>query len=126
MACPIWYDLFADEAFYSRLAEVKRGGLTAIGMCGDRLKGRNYAVLTVNDDGIVVHAEQFSGWTVFARLRQQPDIEGMSLAQLRQDDVDLPVSDRLRVAFRNAAEDLWKAQNGKPEEEEAIPANGFA
>lgn len=108
--------------FYKRLAHVKRNGVTAIGMCGDRFKGRNYAVLTVDQEGNIVHAEQFSGWTVFARLRPQPALEGLTLAQVRNENLNLPISARILEAFQNAADDLWVALYGEQEEEEAIAA----
>jgi glucitol operon activator protein len=96
--------------FYSRLKEVRRGGLTAVGLGGGQYKGRSYAVLTVNSFGTIVHAEQFDGWTVFARLKPVPKMLGMPLDEVLLHPERLPVSTKLQTAFQNAARDIQKAR----------------
>ena len=98
--------------FYGRLKEVRKSGLTAVGQGGGQYKGRSYAVLTVNDDSQIVHAEQFKGWTVFARLRPVPEFIGMSLQELLDKEDSLPTTPKLRTAFGNAARDLLEARQG--------------
>lgn len=110
------------KRFYGRLKIVRKGGLTAVGQGGGQYKGRAYAVLTIDDDNIIVHAEQFKGWTVFAKLRPVPEFIGMSLQQLLDTEDTLPTTPKLRLAFGNAGRDLLAARQGKPNESEAAPA----
>lgn len=97
--------------FYRRMAMLRRSGLTAIGLSGNRYKGRSYAVLTIDEDGRIIHAEQFSGWTVFAQLRPVPALVGMSLSELSNNMASLPLSKKLQSAFGNAATELQTARD---------------
>ena len=101
------------KSFYKRMVTLRKNGLTAVGLSGGRFKGRAYAVLTVDKNNRIVHAEQFSGWTVFAKLRPVPQLEGMSLQELLDDEATLPVPKKLRTAFGNAARDIQTAHNKK-------------
>lgn len=92
--------------FYARLIQLKRRGLTAVGLAGNRYKGRNYAVLTIDAQDHIINAEQFSGWTVFAKLRPVPEMVSMPLKDVLSDQPELPVSNKLQKAFVNAARDL--------------------
>lgn len=98
------------KRFYARLKVIRKGGLTAIGLSGGRVKGRNYAVLTIDDDDNIVHAEQFSGWTVLARLKPVPELEGLPLAAVLDEEMALPLSSNIREAFQRAAQDLHQAR----------------
>ena len=105
--------------FYGRLKVVRQGGLTAVGQGGGQYKGRAYAVLTIDDGNIIIHAEQFAGWTVFARLRPLPDLIGMTLQELLDNEDNLPTTRKLQLAFGNAGRDLLAARQGKDSEAEA-------
>lgn len=96
--------------FYRRMIVLRQGGLTAIGLCGDRFKGRTYAVLTIDENNKIVHAEKFTGWTVFATLQPVPELVGMPAQELINNPADLPVSNKLRTAFKHAAQDLLAAR----------------
>lgn len=96
--------------FYRRMVQLKRAGLTAVGLCGNQYKGRAYAVLTIDENDRVVHAERFSGWTVFANLKPVPEMQGLSLEEVLADTTSLPVSQKLQTAFTNAAKDLKLAR----------------
>lgn len=109
------------KRFYGRLKIVRKGGLTAVGQGGGQYKGRAYAVLTIDDANKIVHAEQFKGWTVFARLRPVPELIGMSLQELLNNEDSLPTTPKLRLAFGNAGRDLLAARQGKESESEAAP-----
>lgn len=97
--------------FYQRLITLRRSGLTAVGLSGNRYKGRSYAVLTIDEEGRIIHAEQFSGWTIFAQLRPMPQLIGMSLQELLNNEANLSISKKLRSAFANAARDLQAARD---------------
>ncbi len=103
------------KSFYKRLVVLRKNGLTAVGLSGGRLKGRAYAVLTVDENYRIVHAEQFSGWTVFAKLKPVPQLMGMSLQELLKNEATLPVPKKLRTAFGNAARDIQTARDKKIE-----------
>ncbi|GJM39792.1 MAG: hypothetical protein DHS20C20_00740 [Ardenticatenaceae bacterium] len=109
------------KRFYGRLKVVRKGGLTAVGQGGGQYRGRAYAVLTIDDNNIIVHAEQFKGWTVFARLRPMPEIIGMSLQELLDNEDSLPTTAKLQHALGNAGRDLLAARQGKESESEATP-----
>ncbi|MBE7552739.1 MAG: transcriptional regulator GutM [Anaerolineales bacterium] len=100
--------------FYQRMITLRQSGLTAIGLSGNRYQGRAYAVLTIDEDDRIIHAEQFSGWTVFAQLRPMPQLIGMPLQELLNNEANLPISKKLRSACANAARDL-QAARGKGE-----------
>ena len=96
--------------FYGRLITLRHNGLTAVGLSGNRYKGRSYAVLTINEDNRVIHAEEFSGWTIFAGLKPVPELIGMSTDEVLAQSATLPVGKKLQVAFANAARDLKAAR----------------
>ena len=110
------------KRFYARLKTLRQGGLTAVGLGGDRYKGRNYAVLTIDQDNIIVHAEKFSGWTIFSQLRPVPDLVGLSLQDVLNNEATLPVSKKLQAAFGNAARDLLEAREKESENKQLQPA----
>lgn len=101
---------FQMRRFYGRMVELKRHGLTAVGLCGTQYKGRTYAVLTIDEDNQVIHAERFAGWTVFATLKPVPEMQGMVLDDILANPANLPVSKKLQTAFSNAAQDLMQAR----------------
>lgn len=105
--------------FYGRLKVIRQKGLTAVGLGGGKYKGRSYAVLTIDADGKVIYAEKFAGWTIFARLHPVPEMVGMSLHDILNDNAVLPVSKKLQLAFKNAATDLLEARE-KSEEEKSL------
>lgn len=98
------------RGFYRRLRLLNKKGLTAVGMNGGRYRGRAYGVLVVDEDNRIAHAESMGGWTVFASLRPEPDLVGMSLREVIENEETLPVAAKLRVAFANAARDLQAAR----------------
>lgn len=89
--------------FYKRTAELRRDGLLSIGMAGSTWRRKQYAVLVVDEHQRIVHAEQLSGWTVFASLKPIPGIVGQPMSNLRDDDLNLPVSPKLLGALRSAS-----------------------
>jgi DNA-binding transcriptional regulator of glucitol operon len=99
--------------FYQRMITLRQKGLTAIGLSGNRYQGRSYAVLTIDKDDRIIHAEQFSGWTVFAQLKPVPELVGLPLNEVLAKQITLPVGKKLQVAFANAARDLQAARQKK-------------
>ena len=108
------------QKFYKRLKIIRQDGLTAIGMEGGRYKGRAYGVLTVGKDNKIIHAEKMSGWTNFAGLKPVPELVGMTLDEVMDEERTLPVSKKLQSAFRNAARDILEADIEKNGDESAV------
>jgi DNA-binding transcriptional regulator of glucitol operon len=98
------------QKYTKRLKVIRQDGLTAVGMGGTKYRGRAYGVLTIDNDNRVIHAERMSGWSNFAGLRAVPELIGMKIKEIADEEAELPVSKKLRVAFRNAAKDLIKAR----------------
>ena len=92
--------------FYTRLKFLRKGGLTAIGMNGNRLRGRAYAVLVVDAAERIISADGMSGYTIFASLKPYPALIGMALADLQATTTTLPVPAALRPAFAHAARSI--------------------
>jgi glucitol operon activator protein len=67
------------QRFHRRISELRRLGRCAVGSAGNRWRGRTYAVLVLDPDKCVRHAESFSGWTVFSKLRPIAGLDGMLL-----------------------------------------------
>lgn len=105
-----WMAYRQMKVFYKDLALLRKDGLTAVGLNGDRLKGRAYGILVIDEKDRVVHAQKFAGWTVFARLQPAPELVGMSLNDILANEATLPVPAKLRPAFVNAAKDLQAAR----------------
>lgn len=68
--------------FYRQLAELRRLGRCAVGMVGNRWRGRTYGVLCLDHHNQVLQAAIFEGLTVFARLRILPNLKGRHLNEL--------------------------------------------
>jgi DNA-binding transcriptional regulator of glucitol operon len=108
------------QKFYKRLKIIRQDGLTAVGMEGGRYKGRAYGVLTVGKDNKVIHAEKMSGWTNFAGLKSVPELVGLTLDEILDEERDLPITGKLQNAFRNAARDIVDAEKDKIGDEGAV------
>ncbi len=89
--------------FYGRVAALRRDGIVSIGMSGSTWRRKQYAVLVVDQNGKIVHAEQLYGWTVFAKLKPVPGLAGRPLSDLSDDHIEMAIPDKLLSAFRNAA-----------------------
>jgi len=82
-------------------------------MDGSVYRRRVYVVLVADDDDKVIHAEQLSGWTVFAHLRPTEPIIGRSLSEIVNGQIE-SVSPKIERAFQQAAADILTA-GGKEE-----------
>ena len=107
--------------FYTRFGELRKAGRCAIGMEGSIYRRRVYAVLVADDEDKVTHAEQLSGWTVFAKLRPVELLVGHSLVEITDGQIE-GVPPKIRRAFQRAAADILAA-DGK-EEQSADTASG--
>lgn len=63
--------------YYGRIAKLRKTGLTATGMSGNRVRTRTYVVLVLDEGLNVKTAEQLSGITVFASLKPIKQMIGL-------------------------------------------------
>jgi len=108
---------FQMRRYNKRLNELKKMGPTAVGMSGSMYKRRAYGVLVFDDTDKVVCAEQFSGWTVFAGLKPVKELEGLTLNEVKDESVELPISKKIRSAFINAVGQIEAARKKAAETE---------
>jgi glucitol operon activator protein len=113
---------FQMRRYQKRLNELRKEGTTATGMSGSMYKRRAYGILVIDDDEKVLHAEQLSGWTVFASLKPVNELVGLTTKDIIDDSVELPISKKIRSAFKNAVEQIEKAKK-KALEHEAQASN---
>ena len=89
--------------FHGRIAELRKVGKTAVGMHGNRWRGRTYAVLTVDGQERIRRAELFDGWTVFSKLRPVAELEGRPLSSLIEGSAPAGVRQAQWAALQHAA-----------------------
>jgi len=80
------------------------GDIASIGMSGNNWKRKIYGILVVDTHRTIVHAQQLSGFTVFARLKPVDKLVGLSLSELELPPETLDINKKLLAAFKNAAE----------------------
>jgi DNA-binding transcriptional regulator of glucitol operon len=118
---------FQLKRFYRRINELRRLGTVSIGKGGSTWRLKIYVVLVVDKEKRIVHVEQLSGWTILAKLRPLPGLEGRPVQDLFDDTLALPVTQKQLLALRSAAEFIIEAEERKnkkkkstEEEEDAV------
>ncbi len=98
------------KRYQKRIKELRKDGTTATGMSGSMYKRRAYGVLVIDRNEKIIHAEQFSGWTVFASLKPVKELEGLFTQDILNENLELPIPNKIRSAFQNAVEEIEKAK----------------
>ena len=101
---------FQIRRFYKRVGQMRKDGITSVGMSGSMYKRRIYGVLTVDNTDKILHAEQLSGWTVFASLKPVKEVEGFYIKDIMDDSNGLSISKKLRSAFQSSINEIEKAK----------------
>ena len=102
--------LWQTRRYLRRLSALRKDGRTSVGMAGSAWRRRVYAVLVVDDESKIIHAEQISGWTVFATLKPIPKLEGHSLQELLEGEPEaFGLKKKMLLAFQNSASELTKS-----------------
>src|SRR5215212_4434727 len=65
------------QRFYRQLANLRKLGRCAVGMHGNRWRGRTYGILVVDANDCISHAAAFSGWTIFSKPQPVAGLTGM-------------------------------------------------
>jgi DNA-binding transcriptional regulator of glucitol operon len=111
LALQLFFTGWQTKRFYSRLKQIRKDGKTSIGLDGGIWTGRRYAVLVVDENLEILHAERFSGLTIFAKLKPVNELIGHSVNDLLEEDSSFSLSKGMLKAFRNAAKELLKAED---------------
>ncbi|MFN8499171.1 MAG: transcriptional regulator GutM [Anaerolineae bacterium] len=90
------------KRYNKRLGQLRRLGLVSVGKAGSAWRRRVYGVLVVDKRDRIVHAEQLSGWTVFAQLQPVAGLDGRPISDITNDAVLLSISPKLRLAMKDA------------------------
>jgi DNA-binding transcriptional regulator of glucitol operon len=108
LALQLYFTGWQTKRFYSRLKQIRKDGKTSIGLDGGIWTGRRYAVLVVDENLEILHAERFSGLTIFAKLKPVNELVGHSANDLLLGDSTFSLSKGMLKAFKNAAKELLK------------------
>ena len=75
------------KRYYKRLKELRKDGLTSVGMAGGNGQGEPMVSLLLMKIKIV-HAEKMSGMTIFSGLRPVEGLVGLDVAELLDENQD--------------------------------------
>ncbi len=108
--------------FHRRSQEMRRTGTDmAVGLAGTNYRRKTYAVLVTDLHQRVTAAGYLSGFTVFADMKELPQLEGMHLDQVGKGDPPQGVSPKTWKALDHAAgfirQKLAKSSPGSDERE---------
>lgn len=116
--------VWQSNRFMKRFRELRQDGASAIGSSGTKYKGRIYSILVVDSDKKVVHAEELSGWTIFAKSKPVVELIGVSLDDLMDEEYESPVRKKTLDAFRHAGGMIIKKENPDAEVEGCESSGG--
>ncbi|MEN9710213.1 MAG: hypothetical protein RL441_205 [Actinomycetota bacterium] len=94
--------------FNDVLKPLRQQGRTAVGLGGKRYRGGRAFVAIAEQGGTVVDARMMTGFTVFARPQECPELKGLSLTLLASDDNIPDMKAKVRSAAQMAAETLLR------------------
>ncbi len=99
------------KRYYKRLKVLRKAGLTSVGMSGGKWSGRVYAVLVVDEEYTILHAEKMSGMTVLSGLKPVDSLIGLKATDILDENHTFSLNKKLLEAFRNAATEYFKPEN---------------
>ena len=98
----VWLVGQQTRNFYNRMKELRKDGRASIGLAGNIYKGRIYTVLVLDEEDRIIHAEKLSGITVFAKLKPVPELIGVTLEDLMDENREFDLTKKTMQAFRHA------------------------
>ena len=113
LALQLYFTGWQTKRFYKRLKEIRKDGLTSVGLQGGAWSGRTYAVLVVDEDKKILHAEKLSGMTIFSNLKPVPALVGLRADEILDETREFPLRKKLMKAFRNAAKEFFKEEGAE-------------
>ncbi len=104
---------------FSGMAQLSRDGYLGVGSSAGRISPGVVVLLATDATGTVLRAERMRGWTVFARFQPFPEVEGLSVFSIAEDESIIPVLDRKTLkGLKMAAELLvekMRSHKGAPD-----------
>src|SRR4028119_1634930 len=93
----------------------REGGKGYVGAGNAKARlGKGVILIMVSDeDGVVKRALRMRGMTVFARFEEAPDLVGMTLDELREEEREGPYEKATMLAARRAVEQMDRARAGR-------------
>ena len=88
------------------IREEGREGYVGVGNAKARFGKGVILILVVGESGIVGKALRMRGMTVFAKFKEAPDLLGMDLDGLREEEREGPYDDGTMLAARRAVEQI--------------------
>jgi DNA-binding transcriptional regulator of glucitol operon len=93
------------QRFHRQIAQLRKLGRCAVGLYGNRWRGRTYGVVVVDAHDRIRHAGVFTGWTVFSKLKPVTGLDGMPLDTILASERPLiQLSSSQWAALRHAAQ----------------------
>lgn len=112
----VWMVGQQTRNFYQRMKVLRKDGRASIGLAGNIYKGRIYTVLVLDEEDRIVHAEKLAGFTVFAKLKPVPELEGVKLEDLMDESKNFGLTQKTMQAFRHAGREFSKGSETEAEE----------
>lgn len=114
--------LWQTRRYLRRVSTLRKDGKTSVGMAGSAWRKRVYAVLVAEDEGKIIHAEEFSGWTVFATLKPVPDLVGQTVKEIVEGKPEtFGINKKIFLAFQNSASELINSDKLAEVDDISIP-----
>lgn len=112
--------LWQMRRFYHRRGELRKLGRASVGLAGGTYKGKVYTIIVVDENDKITHAEKLSGITIFANLKPVPQVVGLSLKDLLQEEPGAKIPKKIWESFRNAADHFFSDKKEESTEGELI------
>lgn len=117
--------LLQTRQFYRHVAQLRKGSYaSAVGLAGSNWKRKVYGVLVVDENLTVTAAQKLSGFTVFARLKPVPQVEGVPLDRMEEEAPIPGVPRKIWDALRNAAGYIRTHEQSREEDPSAVENAG--
>ena len=115
------FSLLQTKRFHKSVAELrKQGAATSVGISGRNWTLKNYGVLVVDEERVVIRAQKLTGFTVFANLKDVPQLSGFSLERFDSQEPVTGVKKKLWQAFQSAAAFIIRHDKKQLEEKEQV------
>jgi glucitol operon activator protein len=111
-----YYQMRHYRQVLGRITREGSKGYVGVGNARARLGKGVVLILVVDEDGVIGKALRMRGMTVFARFEEAPDLIGLRIDELRDEDREGPYERATMIAARRAVEQIDRI---KAEREEA-------
>ncbi len=109
---------FQMEHYRKVLGQIRTGGgdgYIGVGNAKARFGKGVILILVVSKDDRITRALRMRGMTVFARFKEAPELVGLGLEELRDEEREEPYDQSTMLAVRRAIEQVDRVKEGKAE-----------